>query len=163
MRFGLTDLLFVIACNGVGIGVGLNLASGIPSPVRIVAALLVGLCVYLVLVYPFYRGFRLVPLVLPRCPCCRNNRDSFQILGGPWPRINLRCSKCEGEFVVWLNGKPGARETWAKPVLALKWPYAYGIYKRENNPAPNAAPDHGPTTPPCDSGGTVGRRAVDEP
>jgi len=91
------------------------------------------------------RGFRLPPMILPRCPCCRSGRDnSFDIIGGPWPRITFRCWKCNGEFVIWFNGKRGDQETWEKPVLALKWPYAWGIYKRENIPEPNAAPNRGP-------------------
>jgi hypothetical protein len=160
MRYGLFDLLFMIACISVGMLGGLNLASEFSKRVQLVAGISSALFVYLGLVYPFYRGLRLRPMILPRCPCCRTGRDnSFEIIGGPWPRITLRCCKCNGEFVIWLNGKPGDQETWEKPVLALKWPYAWGIYKRENNPDRNAAADGVHATRLCNSEGIPGPSA----
>jgi hypothetical protein len=34
---------------------------------------------------------------------------------------------CSGELVIWRRGVPGRKEAWEKPVLAWKWPYAFGI------------------------------------
>jgi hypothetical protein len=59
-------------------------------------------------------------MILPRCPFCRNFQHGFHILGGQYPRVTFRCPTCNGEFVIWHNGKPGDQETWEKPVLALK-------------------------------------------
>ncbi len=157
MRFDLIDVLFMYACIIIGSIVGALLSSHLPGCPRKVAMVLGGPCLYLALVYPFYRGFRRYPMVLPRCPCCgkrpgmhrrggsgeeKQDRDGFWICGN-WPRIIYRCAQCDGEFVVWPNGKPGDQETWEKPVLALKWPYAWGIYRRVKKPNPAAAPNAG--------------------
>ena len=54
-----------------------------------------------------------------------------------WPRIRYRCDGCEGEFVVWHDGKVGSDETWETPVLVLKWPYVFGPYRKvEKNRSP---------------------------
>jgi hypothetical protein len=98
---------------------------------------------YFALIYPFYRGFKLFPMILPQCPCCGRFQEGFHILGGNWPRIIFRCPTCDGAFVIWHNGKPSDQETWEKPVLALKWPYAFGIYKRARKPEPGTAPNVG--------------------
>ena len=139
MRFGLIDLLFAIACITIGMVLGQTVAPGLPASVRPVAGPVAGVCIYLALVYPFYRGLRLFPMILPRCPCCRNFQRGFHILGGQYPRVTFRCPTCNGEFVIWHNGKPDDQENWEKPVLALKWPYALGRYRRIQTPEPEAA------------------------
>jgi len=136
MRFGLIDLLFAIACIAIGMVLGQRVASGLPTVLRAFAGAGAGVGLYLVLIYPLYRGLRLLPMILPRCPCCRSFQHGFHILGGSWPRINFRCPSCAGEFVVWYNGSPDDQETWDKPVLALKWPYALGRYRRLQRPEP---------------------------
>ena len=132
------DLFFAIVCIALGMVVGL-LSSHLPRYSRPVAGPLGGLFVYLALMYPFYRGLKLFPVMTPRCPCCGRFQDGFHILSGDWPRLSFRCPTCDGEFVIWYNGKPGDQETWEKPVLALKWPYAFGRYKRAKKPEPGAA------------------------
>ncbi len=133
MRFGLLDLLFAIACIFIGTIAGQWLGSDLLPYLRFAVGLISGICLYLALVYPVYRGLKLFPLVLPRCPCCEKFGDGFHV-GGHFPRIIFRCPTCEGEFVVWHNGKAGAEETWDKPVLVLKWPYALGIYRKAAKP-----------------------------
>ena len=91
---------------------------------------------YLALMYPFYRALKLFPIITPRCPCCGSFQDGYHIVHDNWPRISFRCPTCDGEFVIWYNGKPSAQETWEQPVLVLKWPYAFGIYKRAKKPEP---------------------------
>jgi hypothetical protein len=151
------------ACIAVGMAVGMYLASDFSPRIRIGAAIACALIAYLVRIYHFYTGLGLFPMVLPLCPCCRNHRDSFHILDARWPRATLQCGKCNGEFVIWLNGTPDDQETWEKPVLALKWPYAWGIYKRLNTPNPNAAPCHGSTPRTCNSERPEEPSAGDDP
>src|SRR5687767_14481723 len=138
MRFGLIDLLFLIACLAIGVAIGEAAASDLPRQLRPFVGLVAGVGVYLGLVYPFYRLLRLSPMILPRCPCCRGFQHGFHILGS-WPRIIFRCPSCNGEFVIWFNGAPDDSETWDRPVLALKWPYALGRYRRLERPEPSAA------------------------
>ena len=135
MRLGLIDLLFWVACFAAGMVLGQAAASDLPTQLRSFAGPVAGVCIYLVLVYPLYRGLRLIPIIFPRCPCCRSFQRGFDILGGLWPRISYRCPSCNGEFVIWHNGRPDKEETWEKPVLALKWPYALGTYWRQQKPA----------------------------
>jgi len=136
--FRLIDLLFATACIGIGWLVGSRLACGLPEPLQLVAGWAAAGGVYFALVYPFYRGLRLRPMVLPRCPCCGEFQQLFQVLAVDDPRVRLRCPSCQGEFVVWLNGRPGAEETWETPVLALKWPYALGRYCKAQKPQADA-------------------------
>ena len=143
MRFNLIDVLFMDACIIIGVIGGALLSSHRYGPPRLVAMGLGAVCMYLALVYPFNRGLRRYPMLLPRCPCCsRLEQKGFHFCGN-WPRIIFRCPLCDGEFVFWHNGKPDDEETWEKPVLALKWPYAFGIYKRVKKPETNAAPTAG--------------------
>jgi hypothetical protein len=144
MRYGLIDLLFLIACMATGMALGPAIVPDLPTPVRALAGPVSVVCLYLLLVYPFYRGLRLLPMILPRCPCCQAFQSGFHILSGPYPRITLRCPTCNGEFVIWYNGRPGGQETWEKPVLALKWPYALGRYCRLQKPEPDAPPNSRP-------------------
>lgn len=128
MRFGLIDLLFAIACIATGMVLGHVVALELPASLRAFAGPVAGAGVYSLLVYPFYRALRLFPMILPRCPCCAKFQNGFHILGGQYPRITFRCPTCNGEFVIWHNGNPGEEETWDRPVLALRWPYALGRY-----------------------------------
>lgn len=90
--------------------------------------------VYIAFAAFVYRKFGLPPMLLPRCACCGRRTEGFQVLLGNWPRITFRCPKCDGEFVVWHDGKVGSDETWEKPVLVLKWPYVFGPYRKMEKP-----------------------------
>lgn len=142
MRFGLIDLLIVIFFTTVGTLAGHLLGHFFPAYLYL-TLLTVPICtigLYLAVVAPIYRRFRLFPLILPRCPCCSKFQHGYHFTRG-WPRVAYRCPTCKGEFVIWHNGEPGDNETWERPVLALKWPYAWGWYKRMDEPksmAPNS-------------------------
>lgn len=134
MRLALPDLLFAIVSVVIGTILWPFVSPEAAPLSRIFGGLLVGMGLYFALIYPFYRGLKLLPMILPRCPCCGRFPQGLHILGGKWPRISFRCPTCDGEFVVWHNGKPGTDESWSHPVLALKWPYALGRYKRMMKP-----------------------------
>jgi hypothetical protein len=134
MRFGCLDQLIAIIFCTVGAFLGNSLRAYLPPYLQPFAGLLGAIVVYLAVVYPIYRGFRLFPMILPRCPCCRSLQPGFEIRHVDWPRVTYKCPACGGEFVIWHNGKPGSQETWEKPVLVLKWPYAFGRYKRMEKP-----------------------------
>jgi hypothetical protein len=136
MRYGLLDLLFAVFCSGFGAMVSISfIHKRLPSSptLTMLLAYACGIGIYLALVYPVYRGLKLFPLVLPKCPFC-GGRDGYLTNCEYWPRVNFQCTTCNGEFAVWHNGKPGLRETWEKPVLALKWPYALGRYCTMHKP-----------------------------
>ena len=61
MRFNLIDVLLMDACIIIGIIVGALLSSHRHGPPRLVAMGLGAVCMYLALVYPFYRGLRRYP------------------------------------------------------------------------------------------------------
>ncbi len=90
---------------------------------------------YIALIPFVYRKFGLLPMLLPRCACCGQWGEGFYVLDN-WPRITFRCWQCEGEFVVWMDGKVGSDETWEAPVLVLKWPYVFGPYRKVEKPKP---------------------------
>ncbi len=91
--------------------------------------------VYIALTPFVYRKFALPPMLLPRCACCGKWGEGLHVLWN-WPRIRYRCDGCEGEFVVWHDGKVGSDETWEAPVLVLKWPYVFGPYRKVEKPKP---------------------------
>lgn len=96
----------------------------------------VTILIYYLALAPFvYRKFGLSPMRLPRCACCGQWGEGFHVLAN-WPRIRCRCFQCEGEFVVWFDGKVGRDETWETPVLILKWPYVFGPYRKVEKPKP---------------------------
>jgi hypothetical protein len=137
-RFGLIDLFFAQACFGLGMVAGWLLSAHQPGYLRLVEGAVCGLFIYFALIYPFYRGLKLYPMYLPPCPCCGRCQEGFYFNESGWPRVSLKCPTCDDEFVIWHNGKPGDQETWEKPVLALKWPYAFGRYKRVQKPESGA-------------------------
>jgi hypothetical protein len=138
-------LFFESACFLIGTILGCQFTFYLPWYLRWAAPLLGAVGVYFALMYPFYRGLKLYPMVLPRCPCCGKFQEGFHILGVDWPRVSLRCPTCDGEFVIWHNGKAGDRERWETPVLALKWPYAFGIYSLAKKPEPASERNAGST------------------
>ena len=133
MRFSLIDLIIFTAFAGISSAAGLQLSDvlqpQIPGIICMAAAWVLGLLAYLAAACPLYRRFRWRPLLLPRCPHCNSQKDGFQ-LSQAWPRINYKCLSCSGEFVIWHSGRVTEDETWDKPVLAIKWPYVFGVYKR---------------------------------
>ena len=104
-------------------------------PLVYVLILVATIPVYIALAPFFYRRFRFLPMLLPRCACCGQWGEGFYVLDN-WPRITFRCFKCDGEFVVWTGGKVGSDETWEAPVLVLKWPYVFGPYRKVEKPKP---------------------------
>jgi hypothetical protein len=129
MRFGLIDLLIAVFFAAVGVVAAELLGRMFPFYLTPLAVALCAICLYVAVLAPIYRTFRLFPMILPRCPCCEKFQSGFHFTQG-WPRVVYRCPTCKGEFVIWHNGRPGGGETWERPVLALKWPYAFGRYKR---------------------------------
>ena len=80
MRLGLIDLLFAIGCVAIGMVAGQLVASELPAGFRPIAGPVAGICLYLALIYPFYRGLKLLPVIFPRCPCCASFQQGFHIL-----------------------------------------------------------------------------------
>ena len=138
MRLTLFDLLFLIACLIAGDFVVSTCASDYKG-----ARFLVGLGIYIAAGCPVYRLLKWWPMLLPRCACCEERQEGFHI-NGNYPRIVFKCRMCQGEFVVWFNGKISKDEAWERPVIILKWPYVIGRYCKVAKPQ-GVAHD----SPPC--------------
>ena len=136
MRLTLMDLTIPVVWFSVIIGI--IAPSFLPHyPLVSMLVLVAALPGYIALIPVVYRKFGLLPMLLPRCACCGKRGEGFHVLVD-WPRITYRCPRCEGEFVVWHDGKVGGDETWEAPVLVLKWPYAFGPYRKVEKPKPPA-------------------------
>jgi hypothetical protein len=132
--FDLKDGLIAGFFMAVGLLIVRQLLAGMFPPfLTETAGCVFGFLLYLAVAAPIYRTFRWRPMIHPRCQCCRNFQAGFYYTG-TWPRIVYKCPTCTGEFIIWFNGKVGNTETWDKPVLALKWPYVLGRYKKMNKP-----------------------------
>jgi hypothetical protein len=130
MRFTLIDLLIPILLFGIGSALlPIQLNKIFPESISFFVSILMLVCIYLIFLPIVYRGFKLFPMWLPRCPCCNKHRNGFHFKG-EWPRFIFKCPSCGGEFIVWTNSSPNSDETYEKPVLSLKWPYAFGRYIR---------------------------------
>ena len=134
MRLTLTDLIIPVVWFSAM--VGFVAPSFIPHYPLVSMLVLVATIPGYVALAPFvYRRFGLLPMLLPRCACCGKWGEGFHVLSS-WPRIIYRCGGCDGEFVVWHDGKVGSDETWQSPVLVLKWPYLFGPYRKVEKPKP---------------------------
>ena len=133
--YALIDLLIFIALFYIGVFVAWLLTNDLPKVLRSFACFFIGICTYLAIICPISRKLKRHPIWMPHCPCCGKFQNGFHILDQRgWPRITFRCPSCNGEFVIWHNGKVGDKETWDKPVLTLNWPYAFGRYKKMTRP-----------------------------
>ena len=133
MRFSLIDCMIPVVWFGFMLGAASSFLPHYPFvSMLIVVAVIPG---YIALTPFVYRKFGLPPMLLPRCACCGKWGEGLHVLWN-WPRIRYRCNECEGEFVVWHDGKVGSDETWEAPVLVLKWPYVFGPYRKVEKPKP---------------------------
>ncbi len=133
MRLTFIDLMIPVGFAFIG---GIIAPSFLPDYPLVFMLILVAVVPVYIALAPFvYRKFGLLPMLLPRCACCGKRPEGFHVLDN-WPRITFRCCKCDGEFVVWHDGKVGSDETWEAPVLVLKWPYVFGPYRKVEKPKP---------------------------
>ena len=133
MRLTLIDFMFPVVW--FGFIAGIIAPSFLPHYPSVFMFVMAAVVYYLALAPFVYRKFGLLPMLLPRCACCGQWGEGFYVLDN-WPRITYRCWQCEGEFVVWHDGKVGSDETWETPVLVLKWPYVFGPYRKMEKPKP---------------------------
>ena len=132
MRYTLIDGLIPVGFFFIGLIIAPSFLLHYPL---VYMSIMVAVVLYIALAAFIYRKFRLLPMILPRCACCGQWGEGFDVLNN-WPRITCRCWKCDGEFVVWFDGKVGSDETWEAPVLVLKWPYVFGPYRKVEKPKP---------------------------
>jgi hypothetical protein len=97
----------------------------------------VGFVLYLLITPPIYRWFRLLPLLLPRCPHCGYNKCFWTSDHQPgWPAIwRVVCDQCRKEVDLCLDD-PADAPTDADPArVRLLWPQSIGRWKQLPHPA----------------------------
>jgi len=106
MRFSLSDLLIAIVCILVGCLAAQFLASaaGIAN-LPLFAGVALGVLAYLALAPWIYRRFRRRPLLLPRCPRCkdRNRHFGYEKATPDWPRDVVVCAACGTSLELWYE------------------------------------------------------------
>lgn len=127
MRFSFGDLLFAIACSSIGAAPAEAIMSHADMGWRseLAAGIVAGAGVYLILSSFVYRRFRLFPLLLPRCPICRDANRHYFTVARRWPRETVMCAICQAtiELCVATDREPEASD---RPRFQLLWPYSFG-------------------------------------
>jgi hypothetical protein len=135
MRFSLTDLFMVIACFTLGSiavnGAGHRLGYGPLSPGRqCLFGVPLGVVFFVILTPPIYRHFRLLPLLLPVCPHCKQLPDGYCVLEYEWPRALVACGHCDRTTELWWSPPEPSDVSKTMPSLLLSWPHSIGRWRR---------------------------------
>lgn len=128
MRFQLRDLLIAVFLIAISANTATVLLSPIdlPSIIAWIVPVVAGIACYLILSSLIYRGFRLFPLLLPKCPNCRNANRHYFSLDRRWPTEMVECANYHSSIELYVTPtvyEPGTRGGLR---FQLLWPYSFG-------------------------------------
>ena len=126
MRFKLIDLLIAIGFMAVAAVLTKPLVPighpGVSLTVEIVA----GTIFYLIGSSLLYRRLLLSPLLLPRCPVCRDRNLHYVMLSRSWPTETIQCAMCQAQIESCLDRMRSSDSASDVPQFELLWPYSFG-------------------------------------
>jgi hypothetical protein len=84
-----------------------------------------GTIAYFVISSAVYRYFRILPMMLPRCPVCRDANRHYWSIVRDWPTEVIKCANCNTEITLHVDHE-ATRPARENPVhyYALQWPYS---------------------------------------
>lgn len=126
MRFSLIDLLIAIAFMTTAIGLTKPLVPVGNPRISFTIEITTGTFLYLLGSSWLYRRFHLFPLLLPRCPVCRDKHRDFVTLSRSWPTETIQCAMCQAQIELRLDGTRGPNPASNMPRFELLWPYSFG-------------------------------------
>lgn len=133
MRFAWLDLLVVTAICLLGLLLWAILESAIGTGFRyhwLQVSFVV--MIYVVFAPLVYRGFRIRPPILPRCPQCGDANRRYVLAAktedGPFDVIV--CTSCNETVQIWYRAPKSARVAKSFPSFQLVWPYSWGRWRR---------------------------------
>jgi hypothetical protein len=133
VRFGLLDLLIAGGAASLpGAIVGVWLQKSLPGAITFLMAFLVRLVFYFLITPPIYRFFHLEPLLLPRCPHCRNiNRFYYASKAKPdWPIDDIYCAECGKTLELWYADPEHEPPDRGVARFKLVWPQSFGRWRQ---------------------------------
>lgn len=131
MRFSIVDLIVFIICIALPlIAIDQVIPSNLPfrNFVRVVGATFGGLVATSVL----YRALHWFPLLLPRCPVCRDPNLHYSTVSQNWPLEVVKCAICDTRIELCAKQMKVQTESTGALRFLLLWPYSFGgRWKRE--------------------------------
>jgi len=126
VRFRLIDLIVMVAIEMPTLILADDLLPIGDPRVRFLLAFLMMFLAYFVVSSPLYRWLHSQPLLLPRCPICRDRNRHYRTIHLDWPEEVIECATCHARVLLCLDGrKCGSRRS--EPIqFCLKWPYSFG-------------------------------------
>jgi hypothetical protein len=144
MRFGLLDLLIGCGTAALAAIVGVWLRRFLPATIAFPLSILVGFGFYLLITPPIYRYFHLEPLLLPRCPHCRNiDRLYYAPKAKPdWPISDIYCAWCGKTLELWYDNPEHEPPDRGVVRFKLVWPQSFGRWRQLPPGSENSADRH---------------------
>lgn len=126
MRFALFDVIVVIAIGTISAALSHSVLPVADPYGRLLVAITSGFVAYVVVSSPLYRWLHLYPLLLPKCPICRDRNRHYWSVQRDWPREVIECAICHSRIGLCLDqSKCGACRS-QEIHFCLKWPYSTG-------------------------------------
>ena len=132
MRFSLFDLLIGIVVSTAGFLVGSFLARlASVEQFALLLGLPLALSAYLLITPLIYQRLHLRPLLLPRCPHCKdkNRHFWFEQSKADWPRDVIICGICKTPLELWYEPPHDANVSASMSSFQLIWPQSWGRWR----------------------------------
>jgi hypothetical protein len=119
MRFAFVDLLLAIAISCCG-DILLMPVAGVWWGA---AFALLG---YLIVSSPLYRLLHFYPLLLPKCPFCRDLNRHWRTVHREWPQEIIECGICQRRLELCCGPRLRTKTLSTSARYELQWPYSIG-------------------------------------
>ncbi len=132
MRSSLSDLIIGIVTGSLGGIAGATLArlAGLEH-LLLFMFWAFAIPAHFVITPLIYRRFHLRPMLVPRCPRCkdRNRWFYYEKRKPDWPRDVIICSVCKNALELWYELPQDAHVSETMPSFRLVWPQSWGRWR----------------------------------
>ncbi|MGE0534104.1 MAG: hypothetical protein AB7O68_03965 [Pirellulales bacterium] len=125
MRFNVFDLTVAIVVS-IPVALLASFVSPMHRGVSYVSGLAGGIVLYLLVSSVLYRRLHLFPMLLPRCPTCRDSNRNYWSVFRQWPTETIKCATCGQAIELWLDQPVNEPTRPDCPRFQLLWPYSFG-------------------------------------
>lgn len=126
MRFSLIDLLIAIAFMATAAVLTKPFVPVGNPRISLTIQIAAGTILYLLGSSWLYRRLHLFPLLLPKCPVCRDKHRHYMTLSRSWPTETIQCAMCQAQIELRLDRPRSSNSASNMPRFELLWPYSFG-------------------------------------
>jgi hypothetical protein len=128
MRFNLVDLGINCVLVALGTVATQQVVAGLIGNnfISAVVSLAAGFACWLFVSSILWRRCRRLPLLLPRCPVCRDTHRHYWSVSREWPRETVVCAKCRTVIELDIGPISDEHSTLDSIRFQLLWPYSFG-------------------------------------